>query len=197
IPASDFGARDYPVAVRVLERYWLEPVRSQRVSDAMLLIAVDHDRWHGLPRRQQTKSEQLVVVRRRIHGEVELDFPGVEHLHVRHVFPSGVEHGAKILELSRRQTERWSEWNRDQQVIRSLVIMRNFETDVLREESSIETELDLGRALGPKIRVARSADDDSGNVRPADRDRLLVEERDRVAEVWLPSRPSARRAQAQ
>jgi len=75
--------------------------------------------------------------------------------------------------------------------------MRNFETDVLREESSIETELDLGRALWPQIRVARSADNDSGNVRAVDSDRLLVEERDRVAEVWLPSRPSARRAQAQ
>src|SRR6185312_650808 len=109
----------------------------------MLLIAVDHDRWHGLPGRQQTKSEQLVVVGRRIYGEVELDFPDIEHLHIRDVFPSGVEHGAKILELRRRQTERWSERDRDQQVIRSLVIMRNLETDMLGEESSIETELDL------------------------------------------------------
>src|SRR5439155_26044695 len=146
---------------------------------------------------QLTERQENVVVGGAGEGHVERYGIDVHHLGVDQILHPAVPDSAKILELSRGQTERRRKRNRNQQIVGSLVVVRHLETDALTEEAGIESDLGLSRPLRPKVRITRSTNHDTRDIGSADRNRLRVEECDGVSEIRLLSRSSICCAQSQ
>src|ERR1051326_3396271 len=104
---------------------------------------------------------------------------------------------AQVVEPREAFAYRGRDLDRDQPVLRVLVVVGSLEVDPLVEQVGVESCFDFPGLLGLEVRVARPPDGDAGNVRAPGRDGYGPEEVERVERPGRAARHTPGRTQPQ
>src|SRR5690606_29434566 len=124
----------------------------------------------------QSHAIEIVTIRRRGEVEVPAKLVLIQDVRDQLRLPAAVRYLRDVLEPVLRGTDRWRQATGDQSIPRGAVVIGHLQGDAIIEQTGVEANLDLTRALRLQLGVARTANGDGGRLSVTDRYRHRGEE---------------------
>ena len=160
----DFARLNDAVAVRVGEVIRPQEQAVHREPDRVAR-APGADRLVGIPRRVDAEREHLVAVVRGRDGHVPPEPARIDERGVDLRLVARVLHGAEVrANARRRRRRRRGDGERDQRVLRLLVVVGEVDVHAIAQHARLEPALELTRRLRLEVRVAERAFDQTWRV---------------------------------